>query len=285
MFIPKADKFNNELNEHNHILISLHSFKKGYISKLHWHDFFELEIVVAGNGLHTLNDKQYEISPGSTYLLTYNDFHLLNALSDLKVLNIAFVSNAVSKELLQAVSTGGISLLGSSELDSVTERLELLEHTKNKDVNLYDILSKCFLEELIIRIILKHTTTGGAQTPSAVQRCIMIITENFRDDISLEYVAKKLFVSPNYLGLLFKKAVGSSFRSYLNAIRIRCACNLLATTNKSVKEIASDCGYNSFEHFTYTFKKNMQLSANEYRKKVKSIIHIDTYDKHAAHNI
>lgn len=207
MFIPKADTFNIESNTHNRILISLHSFKKGYISKLHWHDFFELEIILAGNGLHTLNDKQYEISPGSAYLLTYNDFHLLNSLSDLKVLNIAFVSNAVSKELLQAISTGGISLLGSNELDSVTERLNLLEDTKHKNINLYYILSRCFLEELIIRIILKHTATGCAQTPSAVQRCIMIIAENFRDDISLECVAKKLFLSPNYLGLLFKRAV------------------------------------------------------------------------------
>ena len=82
--------------------------------------------------------------------------------------------------------------------------------------------------------------------------------------IALSYTM--FFVTPKYLGALFKKNTGNSFHHYLNMMRLKCACSLLKTTNMSVKDAALTSGYNSIEHFIYTFKKHLSVSPTAYRK-------------------
>jgi YesN/AraC family two-component response regulator len=74
-------------------------------------------------------------------------------------------------------------------------------------------------------------------------------------------------VTPNYLGVQFTKKMGISFSDYLNTMRLRYACNLLDSTDLAVKEIAFASGYNSVEHFGYTFKKILGDSPLNYKKR------------------
>ena len=56
----------------------------------HWHNYFEIEIVVAGKGIHILNGSAYPVSKGDVYLLTPIDFHEIEATSDIEIINISF---------------------------------------------------------------------------------------------------------------------------------------------------------------------------------------------------
>lgn len=89
---------------------------------------------------------------------------------------------------------------------------------------------------------------------------LLPISELISERIYLCLNLQKNSVTPNYLGMLFSKRMGVSFSDYLNTVRLRVACNLLAQTELSVKEIAFASGYNSFEHFEYTFKKTFLLT-------------------------
>ena len=62
------------------------------------------------------------------------------------------------------------------------------------------------------------------------------------------------------------KWTGAGFSEYVNTARIKYACNLLTTTDLSVKEIAFSSGYNSVEHFMYVFKKKTADTPANYRK-------------------
>jgi two-component system response regulator YesN len=96
-------------------------------------------------------------------------------------------------------------------------------------------------------------TTNGNCGADIVLLTELEIKKNFRDSITLKSLADKYFVNSIYLGQLFKKKYGLSFKTYLNNIRIEEAAKLLVSTNRKVGEIAVEVGYVDVDYFTKKF--------------------------------
>ena len=77
----------------------------------------------------------------------------------------------------------------------------------------------------------------------------------------------RLGISITHFRRVFKSLIGSSPRCYLIVCRMHYAASLLSSSDKMVKEIAFECGYSSEFHFSREFKRVMQFSPVEYRKK------------------
>lgn len=91
------------------------------------------------------------------------------------------------------------------------------------------------------------------------------ITENYRKNISLEDIASRSHLSPNYLHRLFTKTFHVSPFSYIRTMRMEEAVRQLIYSHKTVKEIAYDSGYEDEAYFSRTFKKRYQVSPGKYR--------------------
>ena len=86
------------------------------------------------------------------------------------------------------------------------------------------------------------------------------------DKITIQSIANKLHVTPQYLGKLFKESMNISLTDYLTNLRLKHACHMLIYSNTPVKEIAFESGYSSAEYFLYVFKKNIKTTPTEYRR-------------------
>ena len=75
-------------------------------------------------------------------------------------------------------------------------------------------------------------------------------------------------VSPYYFSKLFKAETGMNFIDYLTQLRMDKAKDLLAHTNKSMKEICREVGYSDPNYFSRSFKKNVGLTPTEYKGNV-----------------
>ena len=91
------------------------------------------------------------------------------------------------------------------------------------------------------------------------------IKENFNKDISLDEVSRAVNISPYYFSKIFKEGTGENFIEYLTAIRIEKAKELLNTTELSMKEICTMCGYSDPNYFSRSFKKNVGVTPTEYK--------------------
>ena len=91
------------------------------------------------------------------------------------------------------------------------------------------------------------------------------ITENYRKSINLEEIAARAHLSPNYFHRLFTKTFHVSPFSYIRKMRMEEAVRQLIYTNKTVKEIAYDTGYEDESYFSRTFTKLNQISPGKYR--------------------
>ncbi|NCB94146.1 MAG: response regulator [Clostridia bacterium] len=98
-----------------------------------------------------------------------------------------------------------------------------------------------------------------------IQAAVQKIASEYQKDISLGNTAKELGVSSEYLSSRFTKETGENFMLYLRNYRIHKACELLATTDKKMYEVAFMVGYDNPQYFSNVFKSVMGISPKSYR--------------------
>ena len=259
-----------KLKKHRFVMTE-RSLKKGEGIAPHWHDYFEFELIIEGRATHCLNNGVISLGRGDAYLLSSLDLHRLTFESDVKLINLRFGEGFLPQKLNDLMlSMNAISChFEPHELTYVLSRLERLKMEQAADRVFCTEISTSIISEIIYMIIRKFTKHEKSELSSTVQRAMTYMLKNFRSDISLISVAEQISVTPQYLGSLFKESVGVTFHEYLNNLRLKYACSLLLSTDMAVKEIAFSSGYNSVEHFMYTFKKRFYMTPTEYRKLVK----------------
>jgi len=92
------------------------------------------------------------------------------------------------------------------------------------------------------------------------------IRNNYYKDINLYQLARLSFLHPNYLCQLFKKNKSCTISQYLTNIRLKKAQEFLATTNKTIAEIAQAVGYKDANYFSRIFSKHLGMSPTQYRE-------------------
>ncbi len=107
------------------------------------------------------------------------------------------------------------------------------------------------------------------QTPSgtvdAFASVVAHLHENFAENLSTGDLAEMAGLSTSHFERRFRSAFGSSPRQYLVRIRIEHAAKLLQETEKTVSEIAHECGFYDHAHFSRSFRRIMNVSPSAYR--------------------
>ena len=94
------------------------------------------------------------------------------------------------------------------------------------------------------------------------------INDHYAEELSLETLSAICGLSPSYFTRAFKKMYDCSPSVYISMVRISNAKVLLETTLHSVKEIARKVGYNRSSTFCDAFKKETEMTPNEYRASI-----------------
>lgn len=92
------------------------------------------------------------------------------------------------------------------------------------------------------------------------------IEEHYMDNLSLKDLSKKYYINSAYLGQIFKKQYGISFKDYLNNYRIERAAELLIRVDVKIYEIAEAVGFNSTDYFISKFVEVKGITPLQYRK-------------------
>lgn len=92
------------------------------------------------------------------------------------------------------------------------------------------------------------------------------IQEHYSENLTLQGLGKKYYINSAYLGQIFRKKYGQSFKSYLCSYRINEACHQLLYTNKRIGRIAEDVGYKDVDYFLCKFIELKGCTPSLFRK-------------------
>lgn len=103
---------------------------------------------------------------------------------------------------------------------------------------------------------------------SYMEMILKSIEEKYADDISLESIASEVFITPGYVSILFKQVLGINFVDYLQKVRSKRACELLADVRLKIYDISCKVGYKDEKYFSQVFRKNIGMTPTQYRKMI-----------------
>lgn len=89
---------------------------------------------------------------------------------------------------------------------------------------------------------------------------------HYAENLTLKDLSNKYFINSSYLGQLFSKKYGQSFKDYLNNYRINEAAKRLLHTDKKISLIAEEVGYRDMDYFVRRFIAVKGCTPAKYRK-------------------
>lgn len=113
----------------------------------------------------------------------------------------------------------------------------------------------------------RYGTQGAIICKDSVDIAIDYLSNNISNALTIESIAGKVNLSPNYFSTLFKNKTGFTPIEYFNHLKVQKACQYLLFTNLRIKEISLELGIEDQYYFSRMFTKVMGIPPQEYRDK------------------
>jgi two-component system, response regulator YesN len=94
-----------------------------------------------------------------------------------------------------------------------------------------------------------------------------ILDNYYNEQLSILSIAKQMYLTPNYLSLLFKRETGKTINQYITEVRIDKAKQYLKDYGIKLNKVAKSVGYGDAKYFTKVFEKNVGIRPKEFREK------------------
>lgn len=121
------------------------------------------------------------------------------------------------------------------------------------------------LQEIVEAFVDAMFSAPDGPGADSIRRAVGYIARHYTEPIELQDVARAVGLSPSYFSALFKQLTGSTFRAYLNQVRVEESKRLLRSTGYSLVDIAMAAGFADQSYFSKVFKKYTGLTPKAYR--------------------
>jgi len=101
-----------------------------------------------------------------------------------------------------------------------------------------------------------------------ISKAISFMLEHYGSSITIGDICNLIYLSPGHFKRVFKQHTGRTPHQYLMDIRLDRSRQLLEQTDYPIEDVAKECGFINAGHFAVAFKRRMNLSPSEYRKKI-----------------
>ncbi|WMJ87127.1 response regulator [Anaerocolumna sp. MB42-C2] len=127
-------------------------------------------------------------------------------------------------------------------------------------------LTKGYIENIFLEAMEIRNEVADKHYNGIIKRAKEYIMEHYaEEDLSLNQVAARVYISPSHFSTVFSQKTGRTFVKYLTDIRMNKAKELLKCTDLKTSEIGYMVGYKDPHYFSYLFKKTQNCTPKQYR--------------------
>ena len=248
----------------------------------HNHDFYEIYIYLSGRVSYIIEGKSYKLKPGDILLVHSRELHKPVIEAGEPYQRIVLW---VNPDFLRTQSIEGANLSMCFDVD-FPKRHNLLRPNSEMSANIKSILNRferactnsafgntllrnAYLLELIIylnRAVLEayeDDITIDIEFNEKINSIIKYINENLCEELLLDSISARFFMSKYHLLREFKKHTGFTIHKYICQKRLIAAKSMLKE-GCSVTEACSKCGFNDYSNFIRSFKNTYGIPPRKY---------------------
>lgn len=251
--------------------------KEWNMADLQTHDFYEIYYLLKGERRFFIEDKIVTLSENHVVIIPPFCMHKTEG-GPYQRINL-YISNDLLDESEKKFLNSCPSLLSlNSDAEAKKTVLSLFypftKDSANNDTLLkkYSLpIAKAFLYVMqtatLTAFSFSQVSAKNNQSEKTILDVVAYINNHYRENITLDLLKNKFYISRNTLCKNFQKTMNCSVNEYCTSVRLNKSKHLLLTTNKSIEDIADLCGYSSANYFGLAFKSKTGISPTAYRKK------------------
>jgi len=244
----------------------------------HSHPFCEIVYLYGGSGYFIINGKPYTATKGDILIYNAGALHEERSVpSDpLKTyfcgINNIKISGLKEEQIIPddidpIIGLGDYSVKFERYISDIV--MESSAKIKGYETVCSNLLSSIIIFVLRIIGVENKESSSDELFPNLSKSVKKHIDNFYSQDLCLSELAKRFYISKDYLSHVFKMETGFSPIKYLILRRIEEAKKLLSSTELSVNEISSAVGYEDSNYFSVIFKKFTGFSPVKYRNSQK----------------
>lgn len=233
----------------------------------HIHTHLELVYLKEGRTGIVLDNKKYLMEAGDVFLAFPNQIHFYHDKEPVKGYFLIF-SPEIFREFRDIFQTKvptqpivrveSISLDVGETMKNIWERLERQEAFD-------EIVAKGQLLSLLGEMFSQMELVEKPGDQEATKRILSYCIQNYTEPLTLEHLAKELYLNKYYISHVFRERMNTSYKDFINQLRVEYACELLEK-DSSITDVAYACGFSCVRTFNRAFLKYMNMTPREYVK-------------------
>lgn len=230
---------------------------------------YQINYITEGYGIFENAFGSFRITPGTLIILFPGEWHRYRPLKTTgwKEHYVGFTGNLVQKILKPEFFKKENPVIKVGFRDDLQDIFyRILENAINEKTGYQQIctgLCVAYVGQIISGI--KNKEFEGKEIEKKIQMACFMLRETLTREINAEELAKELNVGYSYFRRMFKKYTGISPVQYHLQLKLKKAENMLSMTDKPIKEIAFDLGFQSLFYFSKLFKQKKGMSPTEMR--------------------
>lgn len=241
----------------------------------HWHGSGELLFCISGELEVTFRNTCYSLKENDLLFINSNIVHSSRSPIPGECLAIQFPLEYLAEATEGQYGKDFIFELTPKQQSNALKELllsirnnfsktSLADHLLVKS-NVYRLLSELCKEHLMSVANIKEIQS--VKYLEKMREVNDYILQNYHRDLGIEEVAQVFSYNTSYFSRFYKKFMGITFTEYLHSIRLEAAYKELRDTDATILDIAYNSGFSTVKSFYNVFKKNYELSPQQYRQK------------------
>lgn len=280
--MPRIHRFDGHQNMKN-ATYEVFRYKDDYPKEvaLHHHDFYEIYFFLSGNVQYNVESRSYLMTPGDVLLISPMELHQpmfgeshgayerIVLWIDKTFLESLCVSGEDLTRCFDTAAPGHTNLLRPEGLARQYFQFQL-EQLMAEMVTEDPYRKTCaltYLVQVLIglnRLARKSSRVEEVKTSDhAVYSVLSYINDHFSEDLTLDRLANKFFISKYHLSREFQRMVGTSVHRYIIQKRLVMAKQMLGR-GMSSSDVYQQCGFGDYSNFFRAFKQEYQISPKDY---------------------
>lgn len=249
----------------------------------HYHDFHKILILLSGDVTYCIEGRTYDLRPNDIVLVNAGEVHKPVINSDTPYERIIiYVSpdylneyreegNDLTLCLRQALTEQSHVLrLQSSRSGRLGSTIRELDRSLQDEDYANELYHRTLFLEFMIQLnrAALHNHIEFIDDSTSNEKILSVLAylnEHLTEDISIDDLSSRFFVSRYYLMHTFKEQTGYTIGSYLSTKRLILARELIAS-GKSITDVCYACGFRNYSTFSRAYKKSFGESPRDYRQ-------------------
>lgn len=268
------------------------AYAKDFIFTGERHDFWEMAYIDSGDVGVVADGTGYTLRQGEAIFHKPNEYH--NIWANGKYAHVLILSFS-SKSRMMSFFKNKILTLDEEDKRLLHKIIDEAKLAFAEPLDIVDLpgmtlrrdpafgaaqLTKLYMEALLIGLARKNSavphaerlsTSATAENEDKIVRVIKeYLTNHMQEAVTLDDICAQLCFSKTYIKALFKKRTGTSIIQYFITLKIARAKRMISEGDKTISEIAAECGFSGVHYFSRLFKAHTGMSPTAYAKSIQS---------------